>query len=95
MVGHGTGYDNIINILKKSNIQKLREKGEICAECEQTKEIECVAGKIRRKIQGNKKLQGTTYRMILPLNHMVVKDTPAINNEIVIKEDITILDLCA
>ena len=88
VVGHGTGYDNIINILKKSNIQKLREKGEICAEREQTKEIECVAGKIRRKIQGNKKLQGTTYRMILPLNHMVVKDTPAINNEIVIKEDI-------
>jgi len=88
VVGHGTGYDNIADVLKKSNIEKRGGEEEARSELEQTEEMEAVAGKIRKKIQGNKNLCGTTYRMILPLNHTVVKNTPAVNNEIVIQEQI-------
>lgn len=87
VVSHNSGYDNIFEILGKSKIQQFSEN-EMLMKNEQAKRVEDIARTIRRKVQGNKQISGTAYRMILPLNHTVVKDAPAINNGIIIKENI-------
>ncbi len=61
--------ENILNFIVNNNIEKLYNRIAIVQE----NDINCV----RKKIQSDKNLSGTTYRILLPLNHSSINDHSA------------------